>query len=416
MSVQKDLLPTYSKKLIGGLKAEREVKRVNLNVREAGPGDILEVNVPKLSKNKVIVPGSLALIFDIDLKGGEANNFVVQNVSRALVSKMVMRYEGTVLEELDNYDIYKIYEDLFLSQEKRETMVFDGIQSEDLCKIRSGSGDKKTSGVAAEQKLNGIYGSLYRIKLDHQILTDNGAFYHHALYNQLKFDLTLASAAQVVRGSDATKLTYQLKNIQLEYEIMTSPRLADEAERAYEDGKEFLYDHVQFQKIVAIDRGTQTLVNITVTPQRRSLKAILLLFLEKYDGGARDSEKYVFPDLKKVKVAVKGIPNMIYSEGIESRNMWEEASRYFVQEKNKTGHMTMKKFYTEDKFGLIIDLRSMASHKNHGSGTRLVNSNEGVQLDIEREASGSKKIYCYVYTISDAQFNVMGRQLQSVQY
>jgi len=31
-------------------------------------------------------------------------------------------------------------------------MILEGIQSEDLCKIHSGAGDKKTSGVATENK------------------------------------------------------------------------------------------------------------------------------------------------------------------------------------------------------------------------------------------------------------------------
>ena len=35
--------------------------------------------------------------------------------------------------------------------------------------------------------------------------------------------------------------------------------------------------------------------------------------------------------------------------------------------------MTMKKFYTEDMFGLLIDLRSMPSQTKHDGGTRLVN-------------------------------------------
>jgi len=52
-------------------------------------------------------------------------------------------------------------------------MLPEGIQSEDLCKIRSGSGDKKTSGVEAEKKLAEVYGTKYRINLDHQILTDH---------------------------------------------------------------------------------------------------------------------------------------------------------------------------------------------------------------------------------------------------
>ena len=55
-------------------------------------------------------------------------------------------------------------------------MVPEGIQSEDLCKIRLNSGDKKTSGVDAENKLNEVYGNKYRINLDHQILTDHGVF------------------------------------------------------------------------------------------------------------------------------------------------------------------------------------------------------------------------------------------------
>ena len=104
------------------------------------------------------------------------------------------------MEDTVGYDIYKTFEDLFLSQEKRDDMILEGIQSEDLCKIRSGAGDKKTSGVDAENKLNAIFGAKYRINLDHQILTDHGVFYTQALFNDLVFELTLAKAEHVVRS------------------------------------------------------------------------------------------------------------------------------------------------------------------------------------------------------------------------
>ena len=78
--------------------------------------------------------------------------------------------------------------------------------------------------------------------------------------------------------------------------------------------------------------------------------------------------------------------------------------------------MTLKKFYTDSKFGLLIDLRSMASQKMHGSGTRIVNSTDGVQLEIERDAKGSGQVKCHVFIISDAQFNIQNKQLVSVQY
>ena len=78
--------------------------------------------------------------------------------------------------------------------------------------------------------------------------------------------------------------------------------------------------------------------------------------------------------------------------------------------------MTLQKFYANNKFGLLIDLRSMESQKMHGSGTRLVDSTDGVQLEIERDAKGSGTVNCHVYIISDAMFGIQNRQLHSVMY
>ena len=332
------------------------------------------------------------------------------------MDKVVVKFEGMILDETVGHDIYKTFSHLFLPGQKRDNMVPEGIQTEDLCKIRSNSGDKKTTGVDAEKKLNEVYGAKYRINLDHQILTDHGVFYPQALYSDLVFEVTLAPASQVVRGSDTTKLKYKLKNIQLEYEMVQSKTLAEEAASIYDGGKEFLYDHVARDKVIPIDRGTATRINVKVNAQRRSLKGILLLFMESYATGARDLEKYIFPDIKKISVTINGSPNMIYNNGIESRDIWSEVSRFFMKEKEKPQFMTLQKFYTENKFGLLIDLRSMASQEMYGSGTSLVNTTDGVQLEIERDAKGSGTVNCHVFMISDSQFNIMNRQLQSVQF
>ena len=416
MSVPDNLLPTHSEKTLNAMKAPRSVKRITFNPSEANPGETLYVHVPKLNKNEVLVPGSLALRFDIDLSGGHANNFLVQNVSRALVSQMAVKFGGTTLEETVDYDVYKTFQDLFLPGEKRDNMVPEGIQSEDLCKIRSGAGDAKTSGVDAEKKLNEVYGKKYRINLDHQILTDHGIFYPQALFNDLIFDVTLAPESQVVKGSDPTKLKYKLTNIQLEYEMIHSENLAEKAKSAYTDGKEFAYDHVSRPKVVPINRETDSRINIKVDAQRRSMKGVLLLFVEPYTAGTRDSEKYIFPALKKISVTVNGSPNMLYNNGIESQDIWSEVSRFFMKDEYKPQHMTLEKFYTGNKFGLLIDLRSMASQEMHGSGTRLVNTTDGVQLEIERDLKGTKTVNCHVFVISDSQFNIKGNQLESVQY
>ena len=198
--------------------------------------------------------------------------------------------------------------------------------------------------------------------------------------------------------------------------MVQSKKLAKEAAEIYTSSKEFVYDHLSRDKVVQIDKATETRINIKVNAQRRSMKGILLLFEEPYLEGTRDSEKYIFPDLKKISVTINGLPNMLYNNGIESQDIWSEVSRFFMKEEHKPQHMTLQKFYAKNKFGLLIDLRSMESQKMHGSGTRIVNSTDGIQLEIERYGKGSGNVDCHVFIISDAQFNIMNRQLQSVQY
>ena len=418
MAVPPNLLPSHSEKVLGAMKAERTVKRITFNPTVANPGETLYVSVPKLAENEVLVAGSLALVFNINLKvtGAHANNYLVQNVSRALVDKFTVMFAATTVQDTDGYDIYKIFEDLFIPLHKWANMLSEGIQSLDLCKIRSGADDKKTSGVDAENALNGVYGTKYRINMDHPILNDHGVFYPQALYNDLVFELTLAPAGQVVNGSDPSKLGYKLENIQLEYEVIRSKTLADEALSTYASGKEFVYDLVMRERVVPITRGSNTRLNLRVKPQRRSLKGILLLFINPYTAGARDFESYFNPDITKVKVTVNGVPNWVYNEGISGSDMWNELTRHFNPRSGGWPNMTLAKYLTANKFGLWIDLRSMADTTMHGNGQRLVNTQDGVQLEIERIASGSGSTNCHIFTISDSQMNIMGRQLESVQY
>ena len=418
MAVPPSLLPSHSEKVLGAMKAERTVKRITFNPSEANPGETLYVSVPKLAENQVIVAGSLGLVFNINLKvtGAHANNYLVQNVSWALVDKFTVKFAATTVQDTDSYSIYKTFEDLFLSKDERENMLPEGIQSVDLCRIRSGSGDKKTSGVDEENALNGVYGTKYRINLDHPILTDHGVFYPQALFNDLVFELTLAPAHQVVKGSDGSKLGYKLENIQLEYEVIQSKTLADEALSTYQTGKAFAYDLVMRERVVPITRGSDTRLNLRVNPQRRSLKGILLLFISPYASGNRDTEHYFNPDITKVKVTVNGVPNRVYNEGISGSDMWKELTRHFKPSPKGRPNMTLAKYLTANKFGLWIDLRSMADTTMHGNGQRLVNTQDGVQLEIERTASGSGTTNCHIFTVSDSQMNIIDRQLVDVEY
>ena len=118
-----DLSPRRHTKTMLAMKAPYSVKRITFDRSEANPGETLQVHVPKLNKNEALVPGSLALRFDIDLSGGHANNYLVQNVSRALVRRQVVKFGTTTLDDISDYDIFKIFTDLFLPEETRGNMV-----------------------------------------------------------------------------------------------------------------------------------------------------------------------------------------------------------------------------------------------------------------------------------------------------
>ena len=170
------------------------------------------------------------------------------------------------------------------------------------------------------------------------------------------------------------------------------------------------------ERVVPITRGSDTRLNLRVNPQRRSLKGILLLFISPYISGARDSESYFNPDITKVAVTVNGVPNRVYNEGISGSDMWEELTRHFKPSNDGRPNMTLAKYLADNKFGLWIDLRSMDDTTMHGNGQRLVNTQDGVQLEIVRKASGSGITNCNIFTVSDAQVNIMGQQLESVQF
>ena len=79
-----------------GLKAETTLHRTTFTPSSANPGETLYVNIPKLSGNNVIVPNSVRLAFDLVIVDGEANDTVVNNIGRNLVSSRGWRGVGQI--------------------------------------------------------------------------------------------------------------------------------------------------------------------------------------------------------------------------------------------------------------------------------------------------------------------------------
>ena len=243
-----------------GLKAESTLNRITLNPSTASPGETLYINIPKLSENLVIVPGSVSLLFDLDVEGHE-NNTVVNNLGRNLVTRLKVLFGGETLQDTQRYDLFQTYHDLFLTEEEREDRLKQGISSENMRKLRTNAGDKKTQD-GKEVSLATVHNTKYRIPINHPILNDHGVFYPKALENHLIFEITLPPISNILIYSNTTKTpSYSIKNLELEYSSISSEYLAREAQSTYQVGKGFFYENITLHKTFTFSIGGDGVIN-----------------------------------------------------------------------------------------------------------------------------------------------------------
>ena len=283
-TVSEKISPNRIPRVPLGLKAESTLNRITLNPSSANPGETLYINIPKLSENLVIVPGSVYLVFNLTVEGHE-DNTLVNNVGSNLVYRLRVLFGGETLQDTQRYDLFQTYHDLFLSDEEREDGLRKGISSVNMRKLRSNAGDKVDTD-SKEVTLAVVHNTKYHIPLNHPILNDHGVFYPKALDHQLIFEITLAPVRDIVVYSDTTKTpTYKITNLELEYSCISSEYLAREAQAAYQVGKGFFYENVTLHKTFTISRPTDSVINQHINLPRRSITGILCLFVLPYAGG-----------------------------------------------------------------------------------------------------------------------------------
>lgn len=95
---------------------DRTVHRVTFYPNKAG--ETLNIPVPKLDDGVVLVPGSLSIALKLTMSGDE-NNFLMNTIARALVDRLTVKFPGQILQDTDGYDLFTLYEDLFLTENKR---------------------------------------------------------------------------------------------------------------------------------------------------------------------------------------------------------------------------------------------------------------------------------------------------------
>ena len=128
------------------------------------------------------------------------------------------------------------------------------------------------------------------------------------------------------------------------------------------------------------------------------MTGILCLFTEVHTAGTRDSEKFVNPAIKSISVNIDGIPNHLFSKGMEPSDAWDSIKNRM----GKEGWLKEKNFYTATKYGLWIDLRTYPDNEVHGGGLTLNNTRDGVKLEIKRTVGGSGNMTCHMFVNADA--------------
>ena len=358
------------------LKADRTVHRITFNPSSAKSGETLYITMPKLGEGMVFVPYSTFLRFNLTIEMGQANNTLVQNVGRNLVSNFKVIFGGNTTADVERADLYGAFHDMVACEED----MMMGITSENYRKLRTTAGDKTSN--AKDVIHTSRYGNTYHIPLSHPILDNHGAFYQKDL-DDLRFQLKLANKGEIVVTSDNTKgHNFELTNIQLEYCTIRDEGLSAQAASEYQAGRTFVFDDVHlFQTIPAINLKTQKSLSLHVNTPRRCMKGLMLFFVKVYAAGPRNAEEFIMPLVTDVSVTIDGVPHKLFSDGMKSTDLWKSIKQKVGYDKRLHRHFKEQDFHN-DKFALWVDLRASPDNWLHGDGLIVERSKDGVRLEI----------------------------------
>ena len=143
MSIYGELNPIAEHRIHETFDGTREHMVKSSMPNMAYPSQPIDIEIPKGSRNHVIIPDTLKITFNLEIKSTDKTCSVVNKVGRALVKKKKLTLGST---EINNSDIYDTYKELYLSKKTRKEGLLQGIQPANCLKARLGA--KKTDGTA----------------------------------------------------------------------------------------------------------------------------------------------------------------------------------------------------------------------------------------------------------------------------
>ena len=422
----KNLDPSRTNRYRGGFNAERQIIKLTNNPSTIDENQTLEIRFPNLSKDDVIVPGSVYLTFSLSITNGNPVNNIIRNIIKGI--DIVI--EGNKVLSIDDSNILYSYMDTWIPESVRRNKSFltgttglDSGMTKKTLQLRLGI---ETEGTSSEKTLSKVYGSRFKIPLDFEMLTTAMPFNQYGLNERFSYILTFNNKEKFIK-SPTSNGTYSVSDIQLKFEKVNSISLANEVRSAYDMDFSIMFDRILRHRSIQV-KSTDTKWNWSFASPVKSLRGILLVGKKKADIADWTCKSGHFWNfgVKKVSVTIEGIPNQLFSNGILPTDIYDECVRFFggMYKEDRSIDNTVKKLslhgvgpieFFNKKYAVWLDFRSTQDNFLHGSGRKIVSVSEGISLEIEREADTETfdgTIYAYMFM--DGLLQIVDKKVASV--
>ena len=110
MECRTKLNPEHSLRTPRGIKGTRQKAIITHNPSEIDENQLLLVRFPNLGSDDVIIPGTVNISFNIELSTtADTKRTLVNNIDRAIVKKLALKFEGNEILSIDDFDIFACY-------------------------------------------------------------------------------------------------------------------------------------------------------------------------------------------------------------------------------------------------------------------------------------------------------------------
>ena len=307
--------------------------------------------------------------------------------------------------------LFEVYKDLRTSEEIRQNSHQYGIANLNTQKVISKSDDGASRGNDSKisDKLMADLAEKQKISLN-KVLMGNGPFNPSGLNNELTYKIRLPVSDDILNvQSSQTKGKYTLKNCELEYQTVKSSELASKVRNNYRSGTKLDFEDVCHVKTIQILTTDEKLSETVKTP---IVSPIYMLILFK-DASETDSEKYVNPGVKSIRLDYEGDCNVIYQNGLKEPELYNEARRVFG--KGELSTITKAEFF-KDKFCICLDLRTHEDNEIVGSGesNTIRRTQAGFTIHMELKSGQSKKLSADIFLVSHGSAQFQENSLRTV--